>query len=183
MSKSKRPPYVEAYCLPEEIQGFKNAHYEKHESYDIAWFVWEKDGIVPESFIPDDWEPLISFWVDDRLVKLTIRLHYEWRDYYFDSKFGEQFSLPLQVIFEGINHGPRVKTLGDSTFDADREDISHSFLLRYTFKEIDTKRVPEYAQKSFFNRRGILFRSRQSVHEKAKEQLEELRTLGILESG
>lgn len=180
MAPWKRPPYIEAYCLPEEIQDFKGANYERHGNYDIAWFVWEKDGLVPESFIPDDWEPLILFYGKDGIVKVTVRLHYEWRDYYSDPGLGEQFTLPLQVIFEGINHGPRVKTKGDDSFEADRTDVTHSLFLTYQFRDIDEKRVPDYAQKSFFNRKGVRLRSRQSVHDKAIEQIEELKELEVL---
>jgi hypothetical protein len=34
---------------------FRGAKYEENKGYDIAWFVWERDGIVPQSIIPNDW--------------------------------------------------------------------------------------------------------------------------------
>ena len=115
-------------------------------------------------------------------MKVTTRLHFEFRDYYrkLDPELGFQFVDPLHVILEGINHGPRLRTSGDSRFEEDMNDPFHCTALPFAFQRIKSTDAPDYAQKAIFNRRGVWIRSRTSVHERADEQLVELKRLGLI---
>ena len=144
---------------------------EQHERYDIFWFVWDKDGIIPTRIIPEDWEPLILYWRGNNLARATVRLHYEWTDYSSHNLDEPHFSLPLKVIFAGSHHGALVRKDNDPLFDILVQ--SHK-RLEFDYQAIREEDVPPYARKGLFNRRGILVGAGQDIHERAQETLAEL---------
>jgi hypothetical protein len=149
--------------------------YEQHQNYDIAWFVWDRDGSMPETVIEDDWEPLILFWRGSELIKVTVRRHYFWRDYFADPNLGDAFSMPLQVIFEGTHHGPRVRPLeGAASFDESAGDKDYYGELHHDYQSIKREKVPEYAQKTVLSWDGKWVRWNKSVHDVAGEEVKEL---------
>ena len=167
---------IETYATPSQAINspkgpFIGVRVEQHERYDIFWFVWEKDGIIPKRIIPEDWEPLILYWRGNNLVRVTVRLHYEWTDYSSPSLDEPHFSLPLKVIFTGSNHGALVRKEDDPVFDI--SVLSHK-RLEFDYQAIREQDVPPYARRGFFNRRGILVGAGQDIHERAQETLFEL---------
>lgn len=150
---------------------FFGVRVERHERYDIFWFIWDKDGIVPKSIIPEDWEPAILFWHRKKLARVTVRLHYEWIDYSSPTLDEPHFSLPLRIIFTGSNHGPLVRKVDDQIFDI---LVSSHKRLEFEYRTIREDEVPSYARKGFFNRRGILVGAGQDIHERARETLAEI---------
>jgi hypothetical protein len=175
-----RPCKILAFALAAETAeypdgNFKGAMYEQHQNYDIAWFVWDTDGSMPEMIIEDDWEPLILFWRGTELVKVTVRRHYVWRDFFADAKLGDAFSTPLQVIFEGTHHGPRVRTLeGAASFDEDASDKDYYGELRHNYMSIQREKTPDYAQKTTLSVDGAWIRLNKSVHDIAQQEVKEL---------
>lgn len=167
---------IEAYATPAQAvdwpQGpFYGAKIELHERYYILWFVWDRDGIIPKSIIPEDWEPLILYWHGDDLVRVTVRLHYQWIDYSSSNLDEPHFSLPLKVMFTGSSHGPLVRREDDIAFDV---SLQFHTRLDYEYQTIREEDVPAYARKGFLNRRGILVSAGQDIHERAEETLAEL---------
>jgi hypothetical protein len=168
---------IEAYASPRQAVNFPDGSFfgvriEQHEKYDIRWFVWEKDGIVPKQIIPEDWEPVILFWHDKELVRVTVRLHYEWVDYSAANLDEPHFALPLRIIFAGSNHGPLVRRRGeDPIFDM---LLSSEKSLEFDPQVIREDQVPQYARKGLFNRHGIFVSVGQGIHERAQETLREI---------
>ena len=172
-------PYgIEAYATPSQSvpapQGpFFGVRVEKHDRYDILWFVWDKDGIIPKYLIREDWEPIIQYRHKDELVRVTLRYHYEWKDYSApDLQDEPHFSLPLKVIFTGSTHGAIIRKLHDTMFD----------ILLHSHKKLDPsyetiiheENVPSFARRGLLNRKGIMVAVGQDIHERAQETLEEI---------
>lgn len=167
---------IEAFATPSQSvnwpQGpFFGARVEQHERYDIFWFVWDRDGIIPKSIIPEDWEPIILYWHGNDLVRVTVRLHYEWIDYSSPNLDEPHFSLPVEVIFTGSNHGPWVRKKDDTIFDT---SVQSYIELEPDYQSIKEDDVPAFARKGFINRRGILISAGQDIHARAEETLSEL---------
>jgi hypothetical protein len=128
-------------CIVFPEGNFREARWEEHTHYGIAWFVWDRDGSFPKFLVPQDWEPLILFWKKEKLVMVTARPHFGWRDYGVKLTDSFRFSLPLTVVFEGSNHGARIRTPDD------QDEVDENYqLLDYQFNGILTKNVPPYAR-------------------------------------
>jgi hypothetical protein len=167
---------IDAYATPSQCVAapegpFLGVKVEQHERYDIFWFIWDKDGIVPKRFIPQDWEPVILYWKSDKLARVTVRYHYEWTDYSAPDFEQPHFSLPLRVIFTGSNHGAIVRKENDPLFDFSLQ--SHR-KLEFDFKATREEDVPSFARKGFLNRRGALIAAGQDIHDRAQETLSEI---------
>ena len=114
---------IEAFALTRECivfprGNFKGARFEEHDNYDITWFVWDRDGLVPESIVEDDWEPVIQFWKGEKLVMVSIRPHYRIREYFSGRKDRPNFAQPLKVVFETSSHAARLRNDQDTRFDS-----------------------------------------------------------------
>lgn len=141
---------ITAYAVKEECiifpEGpFREARWEEQKNYDIAWFIWDRDGSFPKAIIPLDWEPLILFWKEEKLAMVTARPHFRWKDYPTIGNEASRFTLPLTVVFEGTHHGAKVRNKSDESFDQ-RLDEKYE-LLDYNFEAILPKDVPSYASR------------------------------------
>ena len=167
-------PEIRAYASTREVRKFPQGPFlgvrlERQERYDILWFVWERDGLVPKQIIPQDWEPVMLFYKNRDLVQVTTRPHFEWHEYYSDGIDVPNFTRPLSVIFAGSHHAPLVRNNQDNTFD----DILPLYAPLDTRTEIITD-APKFAQTSIFKRRGLYVQLGQNIHERAREALIEL---------
>ena len=131
--------------------------------------MWDKDGLVPKSIIKQDWEPLVLFWKDGKLARLTVRHHFQWRDYSADGRDEPNFDLPLRVLFVGSNHAPLVKNNKDATFD-----FLLSSHLRLQYKAEPIQQAPPFARKAILNLRGFVPVARQDINDRAELTVREL---------
>ncbi len=162
---------IKAYASASEYQRFPKGPFlgvkcEKHGSYDIFWFVWEKDGVIPKQIIPQDWEPAILFYKNQNLVQVTVRRHFEWQDFYSAGDDVPVFTLPLTIIFTGSHHAPVVRNNWDTTFD-DLQSLHYP--LEFQVESVPS--CPPYARRAIFKRKGIFLQRGQDIHERAKQTL------------
>ncbi|MHB2036217.1 MAG: hypothetical protein ACYCPW_05690 [Nitrososphaerales archaeon] len=167
-------PEIKTYASKRECQRFPHGPFlgvkvERYDRYDILWFVWERDGLIPKQIIPQDWEPVIFFRKNESLVKITVRRHFEWHDYYSTGNDVPIFSIPISIIFSGSHHAPLVRNNYDSSFD---ELLDRHEPLLFDFEHIST--VPPYARRAIFNRRGLYVQRGDDIYERARESLIEL---------
>lgn len=156
--------------IPYPKGGFKGAYFETYHDYDVLWFVWDKDGIIPESIIVDDWEPIVLHWEDGDLIGVSVRRHYRWKDYcaeHLGLKDRSSFSEPLEVIFLGSNHGAYVRTPGDDEFEAEKAKHAR---LSFQLRDISKSEVLSYARKPHIGvREHILLSLGKDVYERADD--------------
>jgi len=167
-------PQIKTYASKKECQRFPNGPFlgvklERHDRYDIIWFVWERDGLIPKQIIPQDWEPVILFWKNGNLARVTVRRHFEWRDFYSTGNDVPIFSSPLSIIFSGSHHAPLVKNNWDQTFD---ELVQMHDRLGFEFEPVSD--IPSYARRAIFKRNGLYVGRGEDIYDRVRDSLIEL---------
>lgn len=154
----KFPVFAETDETIHHPQGnFKHVYFETYDTYDVIWFVWDRDDNVPEFIIEDDWEPIVLHWQNSKLVGVSVRPHFRSVDYYaaglgIPDKL--VFSEPLEVEFLTSNHGALVRTPNDEEFEDNKADLSR---LEYEFETIYRWAVPNFARRPWISLRQSPF--------------------------
>lgn len=172
------PEIKEVYALQSETELIPNGHFvgarfeqslQSHEfGYDIMWFIWNRDGILPR----EDWEPIIFFWKGTRLIAVTTRPHFEWRDYSAEGYGEPNFQYPMRIVFRSTYHAAFVATLQwVEEFDL---EITTLKKLKYRPTAIAADDVPDSAKRAWFKKKGLWIQFGEDIHDKADQRLEDL---------